>query len=278
MNPDACHSRLYQGYPKKYGFIPTDTHSGLFFCGQSDKIPKKDAFAGREQWFLMMHKIMEEMQAIRVRTTLESLRRNNFEAEFVPTAADALEKLKSYLTPGCTVGVGGSVTLDEIGAIDLLRSGNYEFLDRYAPNLTPAEIKDIFRRSLWADVYVMSTNAITENGELYNVDGRSNRVAALLYGPDSVVVIAGVNKIVSDIDEAMHRHKTVAAPANAARLHCNTPCVRTGKCVSLMRQGDDSMCDGCASEDRICANYVVSARQREAGRIKVILVGETLGF
>ena len=225
-----------------------------------------------------MHKIMEEMQALRVRTTLENLRRNNMEAVYAATAEDALALLKSYLTPGCTVGVGGSVTLDEIGAIDLLRSGDYDFLDRYAPGLTPAQMKDIFRRSLLSDVYVMSTNAITENGELYNVDGRSNRVAALLFGPDSVVVVAGVNKIVSDIDEAIRRHKTVAAPANAARLHCSTPCVRTGKCVSLMRQGDDSMCAGCASEDRICASYVVSARQREQGRVKVILVGETLGF
>ncbi|MBE6658434.1 MAG: lactate utilization protein [Ruminococcaceae bacterium] len=225
-----------------------------------------------------MHKIMEEMQAIRARTTLENLRRNNMEASYAATAADALAALKSYLTPGCTVGVGGSVTLDEIGAIELLRSGDYNFLDRYAPGLTPAQMKDIFRRSLLSDVYVMSANAITENGELYNVDGRSNRVAALLFGPDSVVIIAGVNKIVSDIDEAIRRHKTVAAPANAARLRCGTPCVRTGKCVSLMRQSNESLCAGCASEDRICANYVVSARQREVGRIKVILVGENIGF
>ena len=225
-----------------------------------------------------MHKIKEEMQALRVRTTLENLRRNNMEAVYAATADEALALLKSYLTPGCTVGVGGSVTLDEIGAIDLLRSGDYDFLDRYVPALTPAQMKDIFRRCLLSDVYVMSANAITENGELYNVDGRSNRVTALLFGPDSVVVVAGVNKIVADIDEAIRRHKTAAAPANAARLHCNTPCVRTGKCVSLMRQSDDSMCAGCASEDRICANYVVSARQREVGRIKVILVGEELGF
>ena len=225
-----------------------------------------------------MHKIMEEMQEIRVRTTIENLRRNNFEAVYAETAADALALLKSYLTPGCSIGVGGSVTLEEIGALDLFRSGEYHFLDRYAPNLTPAELKDTIRRAMLSDVFVMSSNAITENGELYNVDGRSNRVAPLLFGPDSVVVVAGVNKIVANIDEAVRRHKTVAAPANAARLRCNNPCVRTGKCVSLMRQTDEEMCAGCASEDRICANYVISARQREAGRIKVILVGETLGF
>ncbi len=188
-----------------------------------------------------MHKVMEELQAIRVRTTLENLRRNNMEAVYAETAADALALLKSYLTPGCTVGVGGSVTLDEIGAIDLLRSGDYDFLDRYAPGLTPVQMKDIFRRSLLSDVYVMSANAITENGELYNVDGRSNRVAALLFGPDSVVVIAGINKIVANIDDAVRRHKTVAAPANSARLRCNNPCVRTGKCVSLMRQTDEEI-------------------------------------
>ncbi|MBQ7982190.1 MAG: lactate utilization protein [Clostridia bacterium] len=225
-----------------------------------------------------MHKIMEEMRDRRVRTTLENLRRNNMEAVYVPTRADALQRLRDYLTPGYTVGVGGSVTLDEIGAIDLLRSGEYRFLDRYAPGLTAAEMKDIFRQSLCADVYVMSTNAVTETGALYNVDGRANRAAALLYGPDSVVVIAGINKIVADIDEAVRRVKTVAAPANAARLSCATPCTRTGKCASMMRQGDDELCSGCAAEDRICANYIISARQREAGRIKVILVGETLGF
>ena len=225
-----------------------------------------------------MHKIKEEMRAMRVRNTLENLRRNNMEAMFVKNKAEALAALKNYLTPGCTIGVGGSVTLDEIGALDLFRCGDYRFLDRYAPDLTPAQIKDIYRSSLCADVYVMSTNAITESGELYNVDGRSNRVAALLYGPDSVVIVAGINKLVTDLDEAIRRHKTVAAPANAARLSCATPCVRTGKCASLLRQGDDAICSGCASEDRICASYVVSARQREQGRIKVILVGEELGF
>ena len=247
-------------------------------CGSTMQKKNTTIHQTNPKEYLHMHKVMEELQAIRVRTTLENLRRNNMEAVYAETAADALALLKSYLTPGCTVGVGGSVTLDEIGAIDLLRSGDYDFLDRYAPGLTPVQMKNIFLRSLLSDVYVMSANAITENGELYNVDGRSNRVAALLFGPDSVVVIAGINKIVANIDDAVRRHKTVAAPANSARLRCNNPCVRTGKCVSLMRQTDEELCAGCSSEDRICANYVVSARQREAGRIKVILVGETLGF
>ncbi|MGM9624584.1 MAG: lactate utilization protein [Eubacteriales bacterium] len=225
-----------------------------------------------------MHAIIEEMQAKKIETTMENLRRNNMEAVFAKTKEEALSLLRGYLAPGCTVGVGGSVTLDEIGAIRLLRSGDYRFLDRYAPGLTPEQTKDIFRRSLCADVYVMSTNAVTETGALYNVDGRSNRVAALLYGPDSVVVIAGINKIVPTLDDAVRRVKTVAAPANAQRLSCQTPCTRTGKCVSMLRAGDDELCSGCAAEDRICANYVVCGRQRTPGRIKVILVGEALGF
>lgn len=225
-----------------------------------------------------MHPAMEELQAKKIETTIENLRRNNMEAVFAKTKEEALSLVRGYLAPGCTVGVGGSVTLDEIGAIQLLRNGNYHFLDRYAEGVTQEERKSIFRQSLCCDVYLMSTNAVTETGALYNVDGNSNRVAALLYGPDSVVVVAGINKIVSTVEDAVKRVKTTAAPANATRLSCSTPCARTGKCVSLMRTGDDEICSGCAAEERICANYVICGRQRIPGRIKVVLVGEALGF
>ena len=225
-----------------------------------------------------MHPIIEDMQMKKIETTMENLRRNNMEAVFAKDKTEALSYLRGYLSPGCTVGVGGSVTLYEIGALDLLRSGSYNFLDRDAPGLTKEDTKQIFRQSLLADVYVMSTNAVTETGALYNVDGNSNRVAALLYGPDSVVVIAGINKIVPTVADAVTRVKTVAAPANAARLSCPTPCTRTGKCVSMMRTGDDEICSGCASDARICANYVITGRQRIPGRIKVILVATPLGF
>ena len=225
-----------------------------------------------------MHPAMEELQAKKIETTIENLRRNNMEAVFAKTKEEALSLVRGYLAPGCTVGVGGSVTLDEIGAIQLLRNGNYHFLDRYAEGVTQEERKSIFRQSLCCDVYLMSTNAVTETGALYNVDGNSNRVAALLYGPDSVVVVAGINKIVPTVEDAVKRVKTTAAPANANRLSCSTPCARTGKCVSLMRTGDDEICSGCAAEERICANYVICGRQRIPGRIKVILVGEALGF
>ena len=123
----------------------------------------------------------------------------------------------------------------------------------------------------------MSTNALTENGELYNVDGNSNRVAALLYGPKSVIVVCGINKIVKNIDEAIKRVKTIAAPQNTIRLGIETPCGKTGKCVSLRKENPE-LCDGCHGDTRICCNYVVSAQQRHIDRIKVIIIGEEYGY
>ena len=117
----------------------------------------------------------------------------------------------------------------------------------------------------------------TERGELYNVDGNSNRVAAILYGPKSVIVVAGCNKIVPDLAAAVRRVKAKAAPENCTRLSCETFCRKTGECVSL-RQESSEMPEGCRSEARICCNYVVSAYQRQQGRIKVVLVGEPLGY
>ena len=161
--------------------------------------------------------------------------------------------------------------------MELLRSGDYEYLDRSAPGLSRDEVEEIYRRSFFSDVYLMSANAITENGELYNVDGNSNRVAALLYGPRRVIVIAGINKIVPDLPAAIARVKTIAAPKNCVRLSCDTPCFHTGECISLSRP-DSLMADGCDSNDRVCCNYVVTTKQRKPGRIHVLLVNETLGF
>ena len=123
----------------------------------------------------------------------------------------------------------------------------------------------------------MSSNAVTESGVLYNVDGNGNRVAALTFGPKSVIVVMGYNKIVKDLDEAVRRVKTVSAPANAVRLNCETYCRHTGVCVSLSKEHPE-MADGCRNSDRVCATYVVSGQQRVKDRIKVILVGEELGY
>lgn len=211
----------------------------------------------------------------RLTATAEALRRNNMEAYCVDTAAEVVPLVRRLLTAGDTVAVGGSKTLEETGVLALLRSGEYRFLDRYAPDLTAEQIERLYRDSFSADAYLCSSNAVTESGELYNVDGRANRVAALCYGPRSVILVVGCNKVVPDLDAAARRVKTVAAPQNTKRLNCATYCRETGVCVAA----DGERCtDGCGSAARICCTYVTMGYQRVPGRIKVILVGEELGF
>ncbi|HOQ06310.1 MAG TPA: lactate utilization protein [Clostridiales bacterium] len=213
----------------------------------------------------------------RIEKTIKNLEKNNMQAYYVESKADVADKVRELMSEGQTVAVGGSMTLFECGIIDLLRSGSYRFLDRYQDGLSREDIEKIYRESFFADTYISSTNAITENGELYNVDGNSNRVAAICYGPKSVIIVAGYNKIVKDIDEAIDRVKRTAAPANTVRLGCQTYCREKGECMSLA-QGETGMAAGCGSPQRICCSYVVSGYQRVKGRIKVIIVGEELGY
>lgn len=213
-----------------------------------------------------MDKNKYEIIRLRMERTAEALRRNNFYCECADCAEEVQDIITEMLEPGDTVAVGGSVTLFETGIIDMLRNGDYNFLDRYEQGLTPEQIRDIYVNSFSADVYLASTNAITEKGELYNVDGTGNRVAAMLYGPKSVIIVAGYNKIVKDIDAAKLRVEETAAPANAVRLNMGTPCTQTGKCCN------------CHSDNKICADTVIMGHQRIKDRIKVILVGEELGY
>ena len=159
--------------------------------------------------------------------------------------------------------------------MDLMKSGKYKFIDRSKAK-DRDEVEAIYRQVFSCDTFLTSSNAVTENGELYNVDGNSNRVAAICYGPKSVIFVVGMNKLVRNIDEAIVRVKTFAAPPNCVRLDCQTPCHETGRCVSLSNGGD--MPSGCHSTGRVCCNYVVSAYQRHENRFKVILVAENLGY
>lgn len=210
-----------------------------------------------------------EMQ---INRTIEQLKKNQMDACYVSNKELALQKVKEWLKPGSTVACGGSMTLEECGIMDLLRSGAYHFLDRNAPGITPEMRQQAYQQAFGADAYLCSANAITEQGELYNVDGNSNRVAALVFGPKQVIVVAGYNKLVKNIEEAVLRVKHIAAPANAIRLGCDTYCAKAGHCIS------ETIGEGCRSKDRVCANYVVSAQQRIKDRIRVILVGEELGY
>ncbi|WP_352418996.1 lactate utilization protein [Proteiniborus sp.] len=202
----------------------------------------------------------------RVKRTIKNLEKNNMNGYYVQTEEEALKKIEELISEGDTVSVGGSMTLFEIGVIDLLRNGKYNFLDRYKDGLSLAEIKEVFRKSFYADAYFTSSNAITENGEIYNVDGNGNRVAAMLYGPDKVIIVVGRNKIVKDLDQAILRVEETAAPANNVRLNKNNPCTKTGHCMD------------CKSEQRICNEYTVIKRQGNKDRIHVIIIDNELGY
>lgn len=203
-----------------------------------------------------------------VERTMKALAKNQMPAVYAPTKAAAVKAVEAMLREGETISCGGSVTLAESGIRDLMKSGRYQFIDR--EEMDPREA---YLKTFDADVFLTSANAITEDGELYNVDGNGNRVAALIYGPQRVIVVAGVNKIVRNLQEAISRVKYVAAPANGVRLGTNTPCSHTGRCA----QCEGGMTAGCASEKRMCCQYVVTGYQR-TDRIRVVLVGEELGY
>ena len=242
-------------------------------AGAGGLIWKIPAVGGREDALvirkgrMVLKDLPREVLHLQMQAAVENLRKNRMDAYLVSRKEDVVPQVRALLHAGDSVAVGGSETLKESGVLELLRSGDYQFIDRYAPGLTPEQVRRVFLDSLSADAYLCSANAVTMRGELYNVDGNGNRVAALCYGPASVIV--------SDLDEAVSRVKRMAAPANALRLSKETYCARTGRCLGL---GSPSCTDGCTVPDRICSTYVVHGWQQEKSRIKVILVEEDLGL
>lgn len=202
----------------------------------------------------------------KLKRTIEALKKNNMNGYTVNSREELIDKIKELVHEGAVVACGGSMSLAEAGVMEHLRSGRYEFLDREKEGLTKEEINNIYRAAFSADAYFSSTNAITENGELYNVDGNGNRVAAMLYGPDKVILVVGINKIVKNVEEAINRNKFIAAPANTKRLNKKTPCAKVGYCMD------------CNSEERICNEYTLIKRQRVSDRIHVIFLNEELGY
>lgn len=210
-----------------------------------------------------------------IRKTMENLEKNGMQPFFVETKGEVVPLIKKLVPCGSSVSNGGSVSLAETGVSALLESGYYDFADRRG--LEGEALRNCYIKAFGCDAYFCSSNAVTENGELYNVDGNSNRVACIVFGPRQVIMVVGINKIVPDINAAIKRVKDCAAPPNTRRLNCKTPCAETGKCISLNAE-NAFMCDGCKSPQRICCNYVVSAQQRHKNRIKVIIVNEKLGY
>ncbi len=212
---------------------------------------------------------MNEILAV----TAAALIKNNMEVFIVENAEQAKHTVELLIPEGATVAMGGSVTLSECGVDKLLDNGKYIFLDR-SKAATPEQATEIMRKGLLSDYFLCSSNAVTVNGELINVDGRANRCAAIMFGPKNVIMVVGANKIVENVAAGIDRVKTIAAPKNAKRLDCKTYCEKMGVCMGA----GGTMTEGCNSPGRICCQYVVSAYQREKNRIKVILCEEPLGY
>jgi len=202
---------------------------------------------------------------IKAENLIRNFARRNIEGYFAESSEAAEKKMLELIKENSLVSWGGSMTLQEIGVFDKLRAGDYKLLDRTAAK-NPEEKEEIYHQALNADYYLMSSNAITQSGKLVNVDGNGNRLAALIYGPKNVIIAAGMNKVTIDEESAVKRVRNQAAPANSVRLKKKTPCAKTGYCSS------------CQIDDTICCQTVITRRSRQAGRIKVILVGEELGF
>ena len=213
-----------------------------------------------------------------IEKVIKALESNNIKAYYAETRAEVCEIVKNMLFKGAVIVSGGSVSLNESGVWDIINSPEYDFRDRFKEGITDEERTEVFRAAIGCDFYFCSTNAVTENGELINVDGNANRIASIAFGPKKVVMIVGVNKIVKDIDEGFLRVKRIAAPKNAVRLNTGTPCQKLGHCVALEKSDCPAITDGCKNPNRMCVEYLVSGFQRQKDRINVILCGETLGY
>ena len=213
-----------------------------------------------------MTKPMEQYYGNLAAVTIGHLEKRQFECHYCKTAKDAVSLAMEMVAPGSTVSFGGSMTLSETGVADALKQrDDITLLDR-AGAKTPEEVADIYHKALCADYYFMSSNAITTGGELVNTDGTGNRAAALIYGPKHVILLAGMNKVVPSLEEAISRVRNVDSPIYDNRLGRKTPCAATGAC------GD------CLSPDCICSHTVITRRSAPAKRIKIILIGEPFGY
>ena len=196
---------------------------------------------------------------------VKNLQSRHFEAYYCANKEQALQKALELIPEGASVGWGGAMTCQQIGLLDAVRAGNYQALDRDAVS-TIEEKNAIARQCLGADVFLTGANGLSLDGQMVNIDGSGNRVAAIIYGPQTVLVVAGMNKVTDSLEEAVRRARTVAAPSNQQRFLRNVPCTVTGTC------GD------CKSEECICNQIVITRHCRPVGRIKFILVGEELGL
>lgn len=210
-----------------------------------------------------MNEYVKQLNTIQIETTIRNLQKHNFEAEFVESKEKLLERLNEEIQAGSVVASGGSMTLEETGVVDML---NQREDISYLTRESYTDRDQCFHDALNADYFLMSSNAVTMDGMLYNVDGLGNRIAALIYGPKKVFVIVGSNKIVKDFESAKKRVEMLAAPANCIRLNKDNPCTTSGFCVH------------CNTDSTICNQYLLSRRSRVEGRIHVFILNDEYGY
>ncbi len=193
---------------------------------------------------------------------IKGLESRNMTGYYAATKEEALKKALELIPEGSSISMGGAMSAHEIGLVEALKNGNYNFIDRDKEEDKRAAMLAAYD----ADVFLSSANAMTEDGVLINIDGNSNRVSAIAQGPKKVIFIVGMNKVCNDVDAAMKRARNVAAPTNAQRFGLSTPCAKTGSCMN------------CKSPDTICCQILITRYSRHEGRIHVILVNDSLGF
>jgi len=217
-----------------------------------------------------VEKPIETYSKMRLENLKDALEKNNFEVYLAENAEEVKQIVLEKILPNVgakSVSWGGSLTFITTGLYDALKDHpDMEVLDTFDKNISPEEMLERRRQSLLVDLFITGTNAMTENGQLVNLDMFGNRIAGLTFGPKSVIVLVGRNKIVPDLETAMDRIKEYAAPVNAMRLDKKTPCAKT------------SYCEECKSPDRICNTWTITEKSFPKGRVKVVLINENLGL
>ena len=193
---------------------------------------------------------------------VRNLQKRHFEAYYCETASEALDKALELIPKGASVGWGGAMSAQQIGLIDAVKTPQYRAIDR----TTAVDREQAMKDSIFADVFLSGANALSLDGEMVNIDGTGNRVSAIVYGPKSVLIIAGMKKVMDTLDDAITRARTVAAPMNQQRFQLDNPCTHTGTCAD------------CTSQSCICNQILITRHCRPVGRIKFILIGEDLGM
>ena len=213
-----------------------------------------------------MSQFQKQYYEKRGQALVKNLNARYFEAYYCADKEEALKKALELIPEGSTVGWGGAISAQQIGLIDAVKMGNYTCIDRDCAK-TPEERNELMRQCLLTDVFLSGANALSLDGQMVNVDGNGNRMAAIVYGPKTVIVIAGMNKVEDTLDAAINRARTVAAPINKQRFPATqTPCMVTGICAD------------CKAEGAVCNQILITRHCRPVGRIKFIIVGEDLGY